>query len=69
MLGFLFRLTLVALAVGVILVLFEFRWTGDELRIRNRFSKKMPDVTAPVHEAHPEAGRKQIRKLIEESGK
>ncbi len=62
------------LVIGVIWVLFDFRWVGSELRIRNRFARdsvveqELPLKTRPT-EHHSEEGRSQIKKIIQENSK
>lgn len=71
MIGFLFRLIVVLAVIGVIAVIFEFRWAGGELRVRNRWSA--PEIEAPVElpakaqEAIPEESRKEVERIIEEA--
>ena len=71
MVGFLFRLIVVLGVIGVIALVFDFKWANGELHVRNRWSK--PAIEAPaeapakVREAIPEASRKQVERIIEEA--
>lgn len=58
MLGFLLRLVLVVAVVAAFAVLFEFRWTGAELRIRPRFSSMR---TQPNERGLPVQGQMRPR--------
>ena len=74
MFGFLFKLLALGLVISVIWFLFDFRWVQNELRIRSRFAgenvveKALPPGKRPT-EHHPEEGRRQIEKLIQEESK
>lgn len=84
MLGFLFRLLVVLIVIGAVAVLFEFRFAGNELRVRSRFgvpwasapaaverpAVKPPELK-PAHakEEIPERSRRQIERIIEERSK
>lgn len=71
MVGFLFRLIVVLTVLGVVALIFEFRWAGGELRVRNRWTA--PEIEAPAvlpskpQEAIPEESRRQVERIIEEA--
>ena len=74
MFGFLFKLLALGLVLAVIWALLDIRWVGNELRIRSRFAQETvveklapPGSRPPEH--HPEKGRRQIEKLIQENDK
>lgn len=75
MFGFLFKLLALGLVVVAIGVLFDFRWVGNELRIRSRFAgeyrEELPEPRrgAKPMDEHPAASRRQIQKLIQENSK
>jgi hypothetical protein len=79
MLGFLFRLFVVVAVIGAVAVLFEFRFAGNELRVRSRFGTPWAAAPAAVEppgvrparsrEEIPEHSRRQIEQIIEEKSK
>lgn len=74
MFGFLFKVLAVGFVIGAIWILFDFRWVGNELRVRSRFAGEnvveqvLPPEKRPT-EHHPEKSRRQIQKLIQENSK
>lgn len=70
MFGLIIKFMIVVIALIGAAILFEFRWTGDELRIRNRFSQKPAAAELERPKEHiPEESRRKLQDIIEENSR
>jgi hypothetical protein len=70
MFGLIIKFMIAVIVLVGAAVLFEFRWTGDELRIRNRWSSAPVKAEAErAKEEIPEESRQKLKDIIEENSR